>query len=367
MPARIDRPAALSFARPVIALIAATAALLFASTARAQGACGADINRDGVVGPADLSQLLGAWGSCSNCTADTNLDGAVNAADLTVVLANWGASCAPLSWATTLEYSPNPAVVTSAAMRQAIAATGKPWRVRTNASPQIEMLLVPPGTFQMGCSSSIQTDCAADELPVHAVTLTSAFYLGRYEVTQAQWLAVVGLNPSYFQAPNYPNSGNRPVERLSQIQAVSFAASSGLRLPTEAEWEYAYRGGTTTAYHSTPRAPMGSDDQNAVVNIGWIDANSSGQTHIVGGLAPNALGFHDMSGNVYEWCSDWYGPYSASPQTNPTGGSSASGERVARGGSYNLPPYYAGASKRIKFLPNYQFSPIIGVRVARNP
>lgn len=353
--------------RLAIASIAAVATMLFASSARAQGACGADINHDGAVGPADLSQLLVAWGSCSNCAADTNLDGAVDATDLTVVLTNWGAACTPLSWATTLEYSPNPAVVTSAAMRQAIAATGRPWRVRTNASPQIEMLLVPPGTFQMGCSSSIQTGCAADELPVHAVTLTSAFYLGRYEVTQAQWLAVVGLNPSYFQAPNYPNSGNRPVERLSQIQAASFAASSGLRLPTEAEWEYAYRGGTTTAYHSTPRAPMGSDDQNAVVNIGWIDANSSGQTHIVGGLAPNALGFHDMSGNVYEWCSDWYGPYSASPQTNPTGGSSASGERVARGGSYNLPPYYAGASKRIKFLPNYQFSPIIGVRVARNP
>ena len=353
--------------RLAAAIATSFAAVLGAQPVHAQGACGADLNRNGTVESSDLAMVLAAWGLCSGCAADTNFDGVVNATDLGAVLANWGASCTVPAWATVLEYTPPPTVVSNPALRAAIAATGRPWRVRMTATPQIEMLLVPPGTFQMGCSPSLQSGCAADESPVHTVTLTNAFYLGRYEVTQAQWTAVNGLNPSHFSGPNYPNSGNRPVEKVSWINATNFCAGLGLRLPTEAEWEYAYRAGTTTAYHSMPGYPDGTDDEGLAGNIGWNELNSGNQTHNVGQLAPNGFGFHDMAGNVNEWCGDWLGPYSAEPQTNPTGGTSKSGYRVLRGNAFNSPRYYLRSSKRWGFLPNYQFSWIFGLRVARNP
>jgi formylglycine-generating enzyme required for sulfatase activity len=348
------------------AIVASLAAALAAPSAHAEGACGADVNRSGTVDSADLGQLLSAWGWCTDCAADINRDGAVDAADLGVLLANWGGTCTVPTWATVLEYTPSPTVVTNPELRAAIAATGRPWRVRTTASPQIEMLLVPPGTFEMGCTPSLQNGCAADESPVHTVTLTNAFYLGRYEVTQAQWTAVNGINPSHFSGPNYPNSGNRPVERVSWNNATNFCASLGLRLPTEAEWEYACRAGTTTAFHSMPGFPDGFDDESLAIYIGWNEFNSGTQTQNVGQLAANGFGFHDMAGNVNEWCSDRFGPYSGKPQTDPVGPATG-GNRVLRGNSFNLPPYYLRSSKRWGFMPNYQFSWILGLRVARNP
>ena len=347
-------------------LVASLAAALGAPSAHADGACGADVNRSGTVDSADLGQLLSAWGSCTDCAADINRDGAVDAADLGVLLTNWGGTCTVPPWATVLEYTPSPTVVTNPALRAAIAATGRPWRVRTTASPQIEMLLVPPGTFEMGCTPSLQNGCATDESPVHTVTLTNAFYLGRYEVTQAQWTAVNGINPSHFSGPNYPNSGNRPVERVSWNNATNFCASLGLRLPTEAEWEYACRAGTTTAFHSMPGFPDGFDDEALAIYIGWNEFNSGMQTQNVGQLAANGFGFHDMAGNVNEWCSDRLGPYSGKPQTDPVGPATG-GDRVLRGNSFNLPPYYLRSSKRWGFMPNFQFSWILGLRVARNP
>jgi formylglycine-generating enzyme required for sulfatase activity len=269
-------------------------------------------------------------------------------------------------WATVLEVAPDPAVVTNATLRSAIIASGFPWRVRDNLT-QIEMLLVPPGSFTMGCSASAQFNCGGSETPLRTVTLTNPFYLGRYEVTQAQWTAVTGLNRSYFSGPNYPNSENRPAEQVSWINATDFCTSRGFRLPTEAEWEYACRAGTTTAYHSMPGYPDGFDDQALAVNIGWNEQNSGNQTHNVGQLAPNGFGFHDMSGNVSEWCSDWQAPYSAKPQTNPTGGPPTSGYRVLRGNAFNSTPFALRSSKRWGFLPNFQFSWIMGFRVARNP
>lgn len=353
--------------RLAVASIATSAAMLLAPAAHAQGACGSDVNRDGVVGPTDLVQVLGAWGTCSNCAADANRDGLVNSTDLLSVLVSWGQTCTVPTWATVLEYTPDPAIVTDPALREAIAATGRPWRVRRNGNPQIEMLLVPPGSFQRGCSPSVQSGCAGDESPVHMVTLTSAFYLGRYEVTQAQWTAVMGLNPAHFQGPSYPNSGNRPVEKVSHIMAGNFCSSIGMRLPTEAEWEFAYRAGTTTAYHSVPGSPDGTDDEKLVGSIGWNERNSGNQTHNVGGLAPNGFGFHDMAGNVYEWCQDRFGTYLSTPQVDPVDESSPTTYRVLRGGSFNLPPFYLRSSKRWGFLPNYQFSWIMGLRVARSP
>jgi formylglycine-generating enzyme required for sulfatase activity len=228
------------------------------------------------------------------------------------------------SWATLVEAQPDPAVVTNASLRAAIEATGLAWRVRDTAT-QVEMLLVPPGTFQMGCiMGSNQYGCYGEELPVHQVTLTNAFYLGRYEVTQSQWVATMGSNPSVFQGQS--DSASRPVERVSWNTIQGYLSATGFRLPTEAEWEYACRAGTQTPFYN------GSTDDSTVGALAWYSANSGNQTRPVGGKLANAFGFHDMLGNVWEWVNDWYGGYTAEAQTNPTGPVSAS-YRVFRGGS----------------------------------
>jgi len=240
-------------------------------------------------------------------------------------------------------------------------ATGRAWRVRDTAT-QIEMLLVPPGTFQMGCiMGSNQYGCYKLELPVHQVTLTNAFYLGRYEVTQAQWQATMGSNPSYFQG--YTDSVSRPVEQVSWITIQGYLSATGMRLPTEAEWEYACRAGTQTPFYN------GSTDDNTVGALAWYGSccggNSGDQTHPVGGKAANAFGFHDMLGNVWEWVNDWYGDYSANPQTDPTGPVSAS-ERALRGGSWYNDSDYVRSSNRFNGTPRYT-ADNKGFRVARTP
>jgi formylglycine-generating enzyme required for sulfatase activity len=269
-------------------------------------------------------------------------------------------------------------VVTNEAYRAAILATGYAWRVRDNAS-QIEMLLVPPGTFNMGCSASNQDSCLDDENPVHAVTLTNAFYLGRYEVTQAQWTAVMGSNPSYFQSSSAEVPAAqvplRPVEYVSWNMIQGFNATTGLRLPTEAEWEYAYRAGTTTAFHSFPGYPNGTNDDTLLENIAWVcspDGIECNQTRPVGGKQANALGLHDMSGNVWEWVNDWFSStyYQSSPSTNPPGPDSGT-YRVfgLRGGSWNDGPAFppvGRSSLRIGESPDV-VSDNLGFRAARTP
>ena len=193
------------------------------------------------------------------------------------------------------------------------------------------MLLVPAGTFTMGCSESTQYGCNSDESPAHQVTLMQAFYIGLYEVTQAEWRAIMGSNPSNFSG--FSDSPSRPVEVVSWNKIQIFNSVTGLRLPTEAEWEYAYRAGTTTAFHSYPAQPNGFDDDTLLDNIAWYTSNSGGQTHAVGGKLANGLGLHDMSGNVWEWCQDWYGPYSSASVTNPTGPATGS-FRLLRGGGW---------------------------------
>jgi formylglycine-generating enzyme required for sulfatase activity len=263
------------------------------------------------------------------------------------------------TWATLVEAMPDPAVVTNSTLRAAITATGLAWRVRDTAT-QMEMLLVPPGTFTMGCTASNQYGCGANENPTHSVTLTQAFYLGRYEVTQGQWVAKMGSNPSAFQGASYPDAANRPVEQVSWNTIQGYLSATGMRLPSEAEWEYACRAGTTTAFNN------GSSDDATVGTIAWYSSNSGNQTHAVGGKAANALGLHDMSGNVYEWVNDWYGStyYSVSPSTNPLGPVSGT-NRVIRGGSWNNSDYvrssYRGGSS-----PGGTSSSI-GFRVARAP
>ena len=266
-----------------------------------------------------------------------------------------------LPWATTLEHAPNPAVVTNATLRAAIIASGLPWRVRDTSS-NIEMLLVPAGTFTMGCSASTQYGCSSDENPTHQVTLTQAFYMGRYEVTQAQWTAEMS-NPSSHSG--YSDSPSRPVEQVSWNMIQPFCTHNGIRLPTEAEWEYAYRAGTTTAFHSYPAQPNGFNDDTLLGNIAWYNANAGNQTHAVGGKLANALGLHDMSGNVWEWCQDRYGPYSSGSVTNPTGPTTGS-YRLLRGGFWNYGSSYCRASQRTGNSPAYA-NYFVGFRVARTP
>jgi formylglycine-generating enzyme required for sulfatase activity len=271
------------------------------------------------------------------------------------------------SWATLVEGPPDPAVVTDPALRAAIVATGLAWRVRDTAT-QIEMLLVPPGTFQMGCMmGSNQYECLGWEEPVHLVTLTNAFYLGRTEVTQADWMARMGANPAHFRTSS--DSMARPVETVSwnAIRAPQgFLALTGMRLPTEAEWEYACRAGTQTPFYN------GSMDDSTLGALAWYGScqgctgNSGGQTHAVGGKAPNALGFYDMLGNVWEWTEDWLGDYSAAAQVNPTG--PATGVmKVIRGGAWWDTPEFARSSQRAQDAHPGRQDNGIGFRVARNP
>jgi len=274
------------------------------------------------------------------------------------------------TWYTVLEQNPNSAIVTSATLRNAITATGLAWRVRDTAT-QIEMVLIPPGTFNMGCSASQQYECNSHQNPVHQVTLTNAFYLGRYEVTQAQWQARMGSNPSNFQSAStqVPQAQvpQRPVEKVSWNTIQGFLSQTGMRLPTEAEWEYAYRAGTTTAFHGYTGQLSGTNDDNLLGNIAWFNSNSNSQTRPVGGKLGNGFGLHDMAGNVFEWVNDWYGSnyYSTSPSVNPQGPSSGS-SRVLRGGCWIVNSNGCRASARFDNDPGNS-SYFFGFRVARTP
>ncbi len=255
------------------------------------------------------------------------------------------------SWATLLEATPDPAVVTDANLRAAIVASGFAWRVRDNSS-NIEMLLVPGGTFMMGRSPG-DLEGYDDESPAHQVTLTQAFYMGRYEVTQAQWTATMGNNPSQWQGQS--DSPTRPVNSVSWNMIQDFNSATGLRLPTEAEWEYACRGGTTTSRYFGWLLP-----------IAWYYENAGiGGAHIVGDRLPNALGLYDTLGNIQEWCQDWYGPYETAGVANPTGPSSGV-QRVTRGGWWSAGSPMARASFRMGEAPFSSYN-YYGFRVARTP
>ncbi len=202
------------------------------------------------------------------------------------------------------------------------------------------MKRVAGGTFQMGSDDSEAWD---DEKPVHSVTV-STFYMGETEVTQALWKAVMGSNPSYFKGDNLPvesvswNDCQEFIRKLNQLTGRSF------RLPTEAEWEYAARGGSRS--NGTKYAGSVSID-----SVAWYGDNSGSKTHPVKGKSPNELGLYDMSGNVWEWCGDWYGDYGSGSQTNPKGPSAGS-DRVLRGGGWGD---YAGrcrVSRRNDYTPD---------------
>jgi formylglycine-generating enzyme required for sulfatase activity len=181
---------------------------------------------------------------------------------------------------------------------------------------------IPAGEFRMG-----STDGHDDERPVHTVRISQPFYLGIHAVTQGQWEVVMD-NPSRFTG-----DPNRPVERVSWEDVQAFISRLNARegrtlyrLPTEAEWEYAVRAGSTTAY-------CFGDHSHRLGEYAWYSENASGQTHPVGTRQPNVWGLYDMHGNVWEWVQDWYGKYTAEPVTDPQGPASGS-FRVVRGGSW---------------------------------
>jgi formylglycine-generating enzyme required for sulfatase activity len=199
----------------------------------------------------------------------------------------------------------------------------------------MEFVLIPAGTFMMG-----RQDSESDERPVHQVTISKAFYLGKYEVTQAQWQAIMGDNPSLFQ-----HDPQNPVEQIDWKDVQEFirrlnAKEGGnvYRLPTEAEWEYAARAGSTTVYSF-------GDDPQRLGDYAWYSANAHRRTHPVGKLRPNPWGLYDIHGNVWEWVQDWYGPYSAEPVTDPRGPESGS-HRSRRGCAWNNAAQYCHTTNR---------------------
>lgn len=189
----------------------------------------------------------------------------------------------------------------------------------------IEMVKVEAGSFDMGATPEMKKP-ADREKPVHRVTLTNNYYIGKYEVTQALWQAVMGSNPSNFKGDDLPVemvTWNDCQDFISKLNAMT---GKRFRLPSEAEWEYAARGGNKSRGYQY----IGS---NTIGDVAWYGDNSGSKTHAVGTKQPNELGIYDMAGNVFEWCQDWYGSYNSSPQVNPTGAASGS-RRVDRGGSW---------------------------------
>lgn len=226
------------------------------------------------------------------------------------------------------------------------------------------MKRVAAGTFQMG--SNVNTN----EQPIHSVTLTRGYYMGETEVTQALWYAVMGQSPTsdgYKWSSSYGLGDNYPAYYISYEDCESFISqlnsklSSQLqsgekfRFPTEAQWEYAARGGN----RSNGYTYAGS---NTIGDVAWYTDNSNSTTHVVAGKQANELGLYDMSGNVWEWCYDWYGSYSSSAQTDPTGATSGS-YRVYRGGSWSNTATYCRSAYRNYFSPSNRYY-YLGFRLA---
>lgn len=231
----------------------------------------------------------------------------------------------------------------------------------------IEVVPIPAGTFQMGSEQVIKADdhwklcseCPSRndvERPVHQVTIRKDFWMGRFPVTQRQWQAVMGTNPS-FPATARPDA---PVDQVSwkDVQAFLIKLNSRqsawtVRLPTEAEWEYAARAGSK------------EERYGPLDEIAWYAANNSGTTHPVGQKAPNAFGLYDMLGNVWQWCQDWFAPYSSAPAIDPRG--AASGDRhPTRGGCFYCDAVHERAARRNRDLEEHA-SRTIGFRIIAVP
>ena len=216
---------------------------------------------------------------------------------------------------------------------------------------------IPPGRFQMG-SPDFETERESDEGPVHSVTISRGFWLGETPVTQAQWIAVTGENPSQFKGDQ------RPVESVLWHDSMAFADTLNKRLPrlqaslpTEAQWEYACRAGTRGAFHvdgSQCTEPRGIDP--VLDQLGWFVNNSNLETHDVKLKAANAWGLYDMHGNVWEWCRDGKREYTARPERDPKGPMDKGAGRVLCGGSWGCLALYCRVAYRSVSIPGLDWS-----------
>ncbi len=218
---------------------------------------------------------------------------------------------------------------------------------------KLELVKIPAGSFTMG-SPEDEIGRFKDERE-HQVTLTRAYWIGKYEVTQEQWLAVMEQDPSFFIGRN------QPVENISWIEAKLFCDKlnelygdklpDGYRfdLPTEAQWEYACRAGTHTALNSGNNLTKRTGHCSNMNVVGWYGKNSPGKVQPVGGKMPNAWGLYDMHGNVIEWCRDWYASYPKGDSIDPAGPKTGA-ERVCRGAGLQRPARYCRSAFRSKFL-----------------
>ena len=229
----------------------------------------------------------------------------------------------------------------------------------------MKLVLISKGTFMMGSPES--EEGRRENETQHEVTISNDYYLGAYEVTQTQYQTVIGNNPSCYQGALVGNqNADLPVENVSLDDAVEFCkklselpeekkAGRVYHLPTEAQWEYACRAGSKTIYSF-------DDEEGLLPEYGWFKRNSSQRTHTVGLLEPNAWGLYDMHGNVWEWCSDWYGEYPKGAVSDPTGPTMGT-DRVNRGGCWLYLAANCRSASRNWAKSSYQDG-LLGFRVA---
>ena len=226
----------------------------------------------------------------------------------------------------------------------------------------LELVLIPAGRFEMGSPANEAGRWGDQEGPVHRVRITRAFYIGKCEVTQEVWEKVMGTNPSNIKNAKNPVGGvswDDCQDFLKKLNALGKERGE-FRLPTEAQWEYACRAGTKTRFCS-------GDADAGLADYAWFDANSGGTTHPVGTRKPNAWGLHDMHGNVWEWCADWWEQdyYAKSPKDDPVGPATGS-RRVLRGGSWDVSPGSCRSSTRRGDVPAFRLNSV-GFRVVVVP
>lgn len=243
----------------------------------------------------------------------------------------------------------NPSLISKSAKHLAL--------IDAEESAGIDMVLVKGGSFILGCQDGRDVECESQTKPPHPVKVGD-YYIGKHEVTQALWTKVMGYNPSRFKGCE-----QCPVENVSWDSVQVFLKKInrmypglGFRLPTLAEWEYAARGGRKSKGYTF----IGS---NNGLEVGWYDENSGNKTHPVGEKKPNELGLYDMGGNVWEWCSDWFGPYTEDEAVNPTGPLTGT-HKAYKGGAWQYSSQYTRPAHRGD-LNSYEFNDDHGFRLAR--